>query len=91
MYLVKLSQGSYDDYFEKDVFITLDEQLAIDYCNKGNNLLPKIKEFFEEIYEATDELEEGKELNRYRKLWFKYHNLADINEFFYRIIEIRQK
>jgi|688.fasta_scaffold717646_2 hypothetical protein len=89
MYIVKKSEGSWDDYFEKDIFITIDEQLAIDYCNKGNNLLPKIKEFYDEIDNAIDNLEEGDELNRYKKLWFKYRDLADINKFFYKQIEVR--
>ena len=91
MFIIKRSEGSWDDYFEKDIFITTDEETAKKYCDKANNLLPKLKEFFIQLDDDADIMDEFTEDKKklITKLWIKYKRFNDITNWFYKEIEIR--
>jgi len=91
MFIIKRSEGSWGDYFEKDIFITTDEETAKKYCEKANNLLPKLKEFYNQLDEETDIMDEFTEDKKklITKLWIKYKRFNDITNWFYKEIEIR--
>ncbi len=77
MFIIKRSEGSWDDYFEKDIFITTDEETAKKYCDKANNLLPKLKEFYNQLDDDADIMDEFTEDKKklITKLWIKYKDL----------------
>ena len=91
MFIIKRSEGSWDDYFEKDIFITTDEETAKKYCDKANNLLPKLKEFYNQLDDDADIMDEFTEDKKklITKLWIKYKRFNDITNWFYKEIEIR--
>ena len=91
MFIVKRSEGGWDDYFEKDIFITEDEETAKKYCDKANNLLPKLNEFFIQLDDATDDMDDFTEDKQklITKLWIKYKRFNDTKEWFYKEIELR--
>lgn len=91
MFIIKRSEGSWDDYFEKDIFITEDEEVAKKYCEKANSLLPKLKEFYNQLDEETDNMDEFTEDKKklITKLWIKYKGFNDISNWFYKKIELR--
>ena len=53
VYLVKYSQGSYDDYECIDIFVTFDEEIAINYMNRFNYLIEEYKNFYSRFEEDT--------------------------------------
>ncbi len=91
MFIIKRSEGSWDDYFEKDIFITTDEETAKKYCDKANNLLPKLKEFYNQLDDDADIMDEFTEDKKklITKLWIKYKRFNDITNWFYKKIELR--
>ena len=91
MFIIKRSEGSWDDYFEKDIFITTDEETAKKYCDKANNLLPKLKEFYNQLDDDADIMDEFTEDKKklITKLWIKYKRFNDITNWFYKEIELR--
>ena len=91
MFIIKRSEGGWDDYFEKDIFITTDEETAKKYCDKANNLLPKLKEFFNQLDDDAEIMDEFTEYKKklITKLWIKYKRFNDITNWFYKEIEIR--
>lgn len=91
MFIIKRSEGSWGDYFEKDIFITENEEVAKKYCDKANNLLPKLKEFYNQLDEEADIMDEFTEYKKklITKLWIKYKRFNDISIWFYKEIELR--
>ena len=76
-YLVLYSEGSYEDVTYNNVFITFDEQKAIDWVNKFNRIRNKwFKEYINGkwLYESTLEV------------IFRY---IEVNQAIYKEIEIR--
>ena len=91
MFIIKYDSGSYDDFHTGVLFITKDEDYAKAYCEKATNLLVKVKEYYQYLYDKLDEdFEDDSELRKtYLSLWCKYHPLGEVNQIFYEIIEER--
>lgn len=54
MYLVEYSSGQYEDYRTYQIFVTDNEQVAINYINKFNAILKKWQEFYFEYSNNPD-------------------------------------
>ena len=52
MYIVKYSEGSYDDYIEVDIFVTNKKSKATKYVTKFNNLLKRVNKDFKKYLET---------------------------------------
>ena len=91
MFIIKYDSGSYDDFHSGVLFITKDENYAKAYCDKATNLLVKVKEYYQYLYDILDEdIESGNELGKtHVSLWCKYHRLGEVNQIFYETIEER--
>jgi hypothetical protein len=97
MYIIKKSRGSWDDYSEDSQFITESEKYAKSYCDKANNLLIKLKDFFVEIDNKLEEMgisdDEIEDKDRHKflvDLWIRYHRFGETNRWYYEPIEIRK-
>lgn len=53
MYIVKYSGGNYDDYYEKNVFVTNKKSTATKYVTRFNRLLKKWKNHYKQ-FETND-------------------------------------
>ena len=76
--------GEYDDYFNKTVFVTKNEQTAIDYVNKFNSILQKWKDYYKQFEEdgwIKKEFEDG-----YFRRWLQIRN---VSKCYYTKIQIR--
>ncbi|GAG31669.1 unnamed protein product, partial [marine sediment metagenome] len=45
-YIVKYSGGTYDDYYEHNVFVSVNKSKATKYVTKFNNILKKWKDYY---------------------------------------------
>lgn len=55
MYIVKYSTGSYSDYREIDIFVTLKKSKATKYVTKFNKILKKYKDHYKQYEEPMVE------------------------------------
>ena len=76
-YLVKYYGGDWGDSYETNIFVTFDEQVAIDYVKKFNRILQAYKDFYEK-FDDNDELVG------------RYYTIERIDGAQYTKIEIRQ-
>jgi len=51
LYLVKYYGGDYDDFYEKEVFVTSVKSKATKYCTKFNKTLKKWKDYYSQYEE----------------------------------------
>jgi len=81
VYLVKYSKGSYDDYFETNIFVTADKKKAKAYIKKANKLLGRTKKWLRN-YEKQ---------HVYMPSWFvdRWLQISGINKFFIEKVQIR--
>ncbi len=54
-YVCSYSTGEYDDYREKNIFVTNNEMLAKLWVYRMNKIIPKVKERYENIYKLLEE------------------------------------
>ena len=66
------------------LFVTFDEQIAIDYVNKFNSILEKWKNYYKQ-FEEDGWIKEEFEAKHFRR-WFKVHT---ITRCYYTKIEVR--
>ena len=50
MYVVKYDGGQYEDYFERDLFVTESLELAQKYVAKFNAILEKWRLYYDSLY-----------------------------------------
>ena len=88
MYIVRYSGGSYDDWYEANVFVTDKKATATKYVTKFNKLLKKWKKHYKQY--------EGKEFgvdwikDEYVEQHFnRWDSLRNINECYWNEIELR--
>lgn len=80
LFVANYSKGEWDDYHEKQVFVSHDEQKVQDWVEKFNQKLERWKEYYSRFEE--DENPECPECRKWIKEEF-------IEQHFYRWIELR--
>jgi len=88
MYIVRYCGGSYDDFYEANVFVTDKKTTATKYVTKFNKILKKWKEHYKQY--------ESKELgmnwinDEYVQQHFdRWNSLQNINKCYWNEIELR--
>lgn len=73
----------YNDLYDScnDIFVTENEQTAIDYCNRFNSKLKKWKEYVSQFDDDKDEVPEH--------LYHRYHEIKYASDCYYYEIEKR--
>lgn len=84
MYIVKYSTGSWDDYYQINIFVTTDKEMAEKYVEKFNNILKKWKEYYSQFKD-----EYGGIKDEYLKMSDRFYSLMEINKCSFKEIEIR--
>lgn len=79
VYLVSYSEGSYDDFYQIELFFTDNIDKAKDYVKKFNSKLKYWKDYFEKI-----DIEEKDVAN-----YSRYYSISEINCAYFTEIEKR--
>lgn len=88
MYIVRYCGGSYDDWYEANVFVTDKKSKAIKYVAKFNKMLKKWKEHYSQ-YESR-EFEMNLIKDEYVKQHFhRWNSLKMINNCYWQEIDFR--
>ena len=85
-YLVQYSNGSYDDYYKVNIFVTFSKESADKYVEKFNRRLDHWKEYmksFEDKYGYRDDKK------CVTKISYRYYDVMDMNYAFIDEIELR--
>jgi len=82
MYLVQYKGGEYDDYYENQIFVTENIELAESYCKRFNELLEKWKQIWSSIRYDDEGIKNDWSFDR-------YYDIMQIRICFYSIIEVR--
>jgi len=88
IYIVKYSEGSYEDYRENIIFATINKSTATKYVTRYNKILKKWKEY----YSQFEEIKSGINWIKYEFINTKYNRwyfLRKLNKCFYEKVEIR--
>jgi hypothetical protein len=85
MYIVKYSGGEWGDYYQVNIFVTADKELAERYVEKFNSILKKWKDYFSQFkdeygFSIKDEYLEHSD---------RYYAITKINKCYYDEIEFR--
>jgi hypothetical protein len=88
VYLVKYSQGDYDDIEVIDIFVTFNEETATNYMNRFNCLLEKYKKFYSK-FEEVDSRGHKWIKDEYDDYYERWYQLTSINGCFIVEMEIR--
>ena len=76
-FLVRYSEGSYDEFQQVPIFTTDSEETAQKYVLKFNNILEKWKLI---IYEAYDEnLNSDYNIDKIKTIGFRYYDICEIH------------
>ena len=87
-YTVGYSVGSYDDYREVTVFITLDKKKATRWCTKFNKMMKKWKLYYDQY--TKDVGLKWYDADKYGyKFYARWHELYKLNSASYNEYEIR--
>ena len=88
VYLVKYSQGRYDTFEVTDIFVTFNEETAINYMNRFNYLIKEYRKFYSKFEETNSRVRNWikDEYNDYYDRWYW---LREINDCFIVEMEIR--
>lgn len=89
IYLVKYSRGSYDDYYEVNLFATNNEFTAKQYIDKFNTILKKWKNFLESMELRALRSENEEDFLDSHPITYRYHDIVGINEAGYERIKCR--
>jgi len=88
MYIVRYCGGSYDDWYESNVFVTDKKSTATKYATKFNKMLKKWKEHYKQF--------ESKEFGMtwikdeyVEKHFNRWNSLQNINNCYWKEIELR--
>jgi hypothetical protein len=88
IYIVTYSAGSYDDAYDKNIFVTENKSKATRYVKRFNRLLKKWNEYYDQYAEQKGGIRWIK--NEYSEKYFnRWHNLLEINRCFMEEIETR--
>ena len=85
MYLVKYSTGSYDDFYQIEIFVTHDTIKAEKYIEKFNTILNNWKDFIKK-YENDGHRDETKFVDEFSN---RYWDIKETNHAFIEEIEVR--
>ena len=88
MYIVRYCGGSYDDWYEANVFVTSKKSTATKYVTKFNKILKKWKEHYKQYEDKESGMDWIKD--EYVKQHFnRWNSLRDINKCYWSEIELR--
>jgi hypothetical protein len=93
MYIVKYCGGSYDDYYNANIFVTSNKSTAIKYVKKFNRILKKWKKYYSQ-FENKDEfgftmLSLDITNDYYYNKYYRWNYLSNIDECYYDEISVR--
>jgi len=87
MYVVKYDGGQYEDYFERDLFVTESIELAQKYVAKFNAMLEKWRLYYDRLYYDCDW---GNDNDWRKSLYFNRGDcVLEIHKCYYTEIEVR--
>ena len=89
IYLVKYSAGSYDDYYEVNLFATNNEFTAKKYVDRFNTILQKWKNFLETMNSEALNSENEEDFLDKHPILYRYHDIVEINQAGYEQIKCR--
>jgi len=87
MYIVKYNGGSYEDYYEKDIFVTDSFEVAEKYVSKFNSILCKWKLYYDRLYRECDwddDSDVRQQIYMNRGDW-----VLDTSKCYFEVIEVR--
>lgn len=84
MYIVKYSAGEWDDYYQVNIFVTADKELAEKYVEKFNSILKKWKDYFSQFVD-----EYGLFKEEYEEMYDRYYVITKVDICYYNEIEFR--
>ena len=88
MYIIRYYGGSYDDFYEVNVFVTDKKSTATKYVTKFNKKLKKWKEYYKQF--ETDELGMTWIADKYvDKHFMRWNSLQNITKCYWNEIEAR--
>jgi hypothetical protein len=79
MFIVYYNAGHWEDIYNVNIFVTFDEQKAINYVNKFNRLLAKWKDYYNDNYDKIDD----------DSTTYYVINILDVNSALYKKVELR--
>ena len=87
MYIVKYSEGEYEDFRIKNIFVTHDKEKAYKYVTKFNKLHKKWEEYYKryEGYSLVGNLIK----DEYVEYFDRWHKLNEINRCYIEKIDVR--
>ena len=88
IYIVKYSEGSYEDYLENIIFATINKSTATKYVTRYNKILKKWTEYysqFEEIKSGINWIKDEFINTKYNR----WYCLRKLNKCFWEEVEIR--
>lgn len=94
LFVANYSSGDWDDYSDRQVFVSHDKQLVENWVEKFNRILVRWKEYYSQYGENVHEFCEDckltlkEEVEDYRII-LRFYQLRDINEAFITEIELR--
>lgn len=88
MYIVKYSSGSYEDYCEICVFVTINKSRATKYVTKLNKLVKKWREYYKQ-FEGDDGLCSDWISDDHLDKFNRWYSLKQFNNAYWEEIEIR--
>lgn len=87
IYVVKMCGGSYEDYYETNIFVTFNKNTAEKYIKKFNSILKKWKDYYRQYTDKEHGFEFIKDEHiRYFDRWNKLKNIFEV---YYEKIELR--
>jgi hypothetical protein len=76
-YLVEYAGGSYDDYYNKTIFVTDKKSVAIKYVTKFNRILNEYKNYYKKFEVDQHGMEWiADEYTEYFNRWHRLHNIT---------------
>lgn len=86
-YLVKYQGGSWDDYYNANVFVTLNEETAKKYIDKANKMLLKWKEYFKKFEDESGWFDDEK--HSVDDWYMRWKQIKNISNFYFETITIK--
>ena len=88
MYIVKYCGGSYEDYYEKIVFVTDKKSTATKYVTKFNKTLKKWKDYYSQ-YEEKSQFGVTWIKDSFNNKFNRWYSLGNISRAYWEEVEVR--
>jgi hypothetical protein len=85
-YIVKYQGGSWDNYYNANVFVTLSEETAKKYTDKANKMLLRWKEYYKKFEDKSGYYDtDVYGIDNY----MRWHELKNITDFYFDSIKFK--